>query len=135
MAVVVTHGTADLHRLAGRAFEAADAAKSPALDNRTAIGRSITAILSSAHDALREAKELAAAEEHPKESAPSSSGAGEHTADADFEPDACSEQVCIVLIKNICNQARCYSEHSSLFLRLIISISRERSQKVVLEID
>lgn len=101
MAVVVTHGTTDLHRLAGRAFEAADAAKSPALDNRTAIGRSITAILNSAHDALREAKELAAAEEHPTQSAPSSSGAAEYTPDADFEPDACSEEVCTLLIRNL----------------------------------
>lgn len=85
------HGFSNLHRLAGRAFEAADAAKAPALDNRTAIGRAMTAVLTVAHDALREAKELAA-QAHPAEE-PAGSPSGGSPPDADFEPDPCSQQV------------------------------------------
>ena len=88
LAVVTSQGNSDLHKLAGRALEAADAAKSPALDNRTAIGRSVTAVLTAAHDALREAKELAQQPQQPAAVAEASLP----EADAYFEPDACSEQ-------------------------------------------
>ena len=86
--VVVAGDCAQLHVLAGRVFEACDAAKMPALDNRTAVGRAMTAVLRSCADPLREARELLdegkQAGAHEERSA---------AVDADFEADECSPQV------------------------------------------
>ena len=77
-----------LHLLAGRVFEACDAAKTPPLDNRTSIGRALTAILRSCTDPLREARELLD-EGKPVDAYDRASAA----VDTAFEPDACSPQV------------------------------------------
>ena len=86
--VVVAGDATQLHVLAGRVFEACDAAKTPPLDNRTAVGRALTALLRSCTDPLREARELidggkqaGAHDERPA------------AVDADFEADECSPQV------------------------------------------
>ena len=57
-AVVVEGDTGQLHMLVGRVFEACAVAKAAAHDNRTAIGRALTAVLRSCAEALREAREL-----------------------------------------------------------------------------
>jgi hypothetical protein len=86
--VVVAGDATQLHVLAGRLFEACDAAKTPPLDNRTAVGRALTAVLRSFADPLREARELL--DEGKPADAHDERSAG---VDADFEADACSPQV------------------------------------------
>ena len=77
-----------LHMLVGRVFDACNLAKAPAHDNRTAIGRALTAVLRSCADSLREARELTdgrtCAEADKQRCA---------AADVDFEAEDCTLQV------------------------------------------
>ncbi len=78
-----------LHLLVGRVFDACDAAKAPAHDNRTAIGRALTAVLRSCADSLREARELTDGRSCAEADEQRSSAA-----DVDFEAEECTPQVC-----------------------------------------
>ena len=87
--VVVAGDAGRLHMLVGRVFNACDAAKAPAHDNRTAIGRALTAVLRSCADSLREARELTDGRSRVE-----ADEQGSTAADADFEADECMPQVC-----------------------------------------
>ncbi len=87
--VVVTGEVGRLHMLVGCVFDACNAAKAPAHDNRTAIGRALTAVLRSCADSLREARELTDGQSCAEAAEPRSTAV-----DTDFEAEECTPQVC-----------------------------------------